>query len=69
MGISPRRYTEIGLFQLAPLQLGRGRQRGQYTQGRGLHSSTIRLNVSTFCGIRRVHEFPPVYWTGRQEEV
>ena len=25
--------------------------------GRGLHSSTFRLNVSTFCGIRRVHEF------------
>ena len=22
--------------------------------GRGLHSSTSRLNVSTFCGIRRV---------------
>ena len=28
--------------------------------GRGLHSSTIRLNVSTFCGIRRVHDFPPL---------
>jgi hypothetical protein len=29
--------------------------------GRGLHSSTFRLNVSTFCFIRRVHDFPPVY--------
>jgi len=29
--------------------------------GRGVHSSTFRLNVSTFCGIRRVHDFPPVY--------
>jgi len=29
--------------------------------GRGLHSSTFRLNVSTFCGIRRVHDFSPVY--------
>ena len=29
--------------------------------GRGLHSSTFRLNVSTFCGIRWVHDFPPVY--------
>jgi len=29
--------------------------------GRGLHLSTIRLNVSTFCGIRWVHHFPPVY--------
>jgi hypothetical protein len=29
--------------------------------GRGLHSSNFRLNVSTFCGIRWVHYFPPVY--------
>ena len=29
--------------------------------GRGLHSSTFRLNVSTFCGIRWVHDFPPDY--------
>jgi len=29
--------------------------------GRVLHSSTIRLNVSTFCGIPWVHDFPPVY--------
>jgi hypothetical protein len=29
--------------------------------GRGLHSSTFRLNTSTFCGIRWVHEIPPVY--------
>jgi hypothetical protein len=29
--------------------------------GRGLHSSTVRLNVSTFCAIRWVHHFPPVY--------
>ena len=28
--------------------------------GRGLHSSTFRLNVSTLCGIRRVHYFRPV---------
>ena len=28
---------------------------------RGLHSSTIRLNVSTLCGIHSVHDFPPVY--------
>jgi hypothetical protein len=28
---------------------------------RGLHSYTIRLNVSTFCWIRWVHGFPPVY--------
>jgi len=28
---------------------------------RGLRSSTFRLNVSTICGIRWVHEFPPVY--------
>jgi len=29
--------------------------------GRGLHSYTIQLNVSTFCGICWVHDFPPVY--------
>jgi len=33
---------------------------------RGLHSSTFRLNVSTLCGIRRVHDFPAVYETGGQ---
>jgi len=31
------------------------------SHGRGLHSSTFRLNVSIFSGIRWVHEFPPVY--------
>jgi hypothetical protein len=30
-------------------------------EARGLRSSTIRLNVSTFCGVRWVHDFPPVY--------
>ena len=30
-------------------------------QGRGLNSSNILLNVSTFCGIRWAHGFPPVY--------
>ena len=29
--------------------------------GRGLHSSTFRLNVSIFCWIHWVHDFPPVY--------
>jgi hypothetical protein len=29
--------------------------------GRRLHSSTFRLNISTFLGIRWVHDFPPVY--------
>ena len=29
--------------------------------GRGLHSSTFRLNVSMFCGIRWLHNIPPVY--------
>ena len=33
----------------------------QVTLGRDLHSFTFRLNVSTFCGIRLVHGFPPVY--------
>ena len=29
--------------------------------GRGLHSSTFRLNSNTICWIRWVHYFPPVY--------
>ena len=28
--------------------------------GRGLHSSTFRLNVNVFCGICWLHDFPPV---------
>jgi hypothetical protein len=27
----------------------------------GAYARPFRLNVSTFCGIRRVHAFPPVY--------
>ena len=37
--------------------------------GRGLHSSTFRLKVSTICGIRWVHDFPPIYETGGHGEV
>jgi len=37
--------------------------------GRGLHSSTILLNVSSFCGIRWAHDFPLVYWTGGHVQV
>jgi hypothetical protein len=37
--------------------------------GRGLHSPSFRLNVRTFCWIRRVHGFPPVYETGGHGEV
>ena len=29
--------------------------------GRGSYSSTLQLNVSTACGIRWGHGFPPVY--------
>jgi len=34
-----------------------------------LHSSTFRLNVSKICGIRWVHDVPPVYQTGGHGEV
>jgi len=34
---------------------------GKRANGRGLHSSSFWLNVSTFCGIRWVHDFPPVH--------
>jgi hypothetical protein len=37
------------------------RRRGGGGGGRSLHSYTFRLNVSTFCGIRWVHDFLPVY--------
>jgi hypothetical protein len=33
----------------------------RWMHGRGSHSSTFQLNVSPFCGIRWVHDFPPVY--------
>ena len=29
--------------------------------GKALHSSTFRLKVSALCGIRWVHDYPPVY--------
>ena len=38
-----------------------GQMKKKRKSGRGLHSSTFRVNVSTFCGIRWVHDFPPVY--------
>ena len=44
-------------------------QPGAVLTGRGLHSSTFRLNISTFCGIRWVPDFPPVYSTGGHGEV
>jgi len=37
--------------------------------GRGLNSSTFRINVSTFCEIRWAHGFPTVYWTEGHGEV
>ena len=43
------------------LTMEKGRRERWEEDGRGLHSSTFRLNVSTFCGIRWVHVFPPVY--------
>jgi len=33
------------------------------------HRVTFRLNVSTFCGICWVHDFPPVYETGGHGKV
>ena len=53
------------------LELPPGFIRGKLVlvNGRGLHSSTFRLNVSTFCWIRWVHDFPLVYQTGGHGEV
>ena len=49
-----RRYSQVSIRDYVT-------QTGGKMLGRGLHSSTFRLNVSTFCGIRWVHHFPPVY--------
>jgi hypothetical protein len=51
-----RRYDEQGAA--ARDELAEDTQRAL---GRGLHFSTCLLNVSTFCWIRLVHDFPPVY--------
>ena len=52
------------------LPAGRGADGGGgVAAGRGLHSSTFRLNVGTFWGIRWVHDYPPVYSTGGHGEV
>ena len=50
-----------GLNNIRPIFGRCGLEPHRWTSGRGLHSSTFRLNVSTFCGIRWVHDFPPVY--------
>ena len=44
----------LGFLALAPTAV-------EGVTGRALHSSTFLLNVSTICGIRWEHEFPPVY--------
>ena len=46
-----------------------GAHRWGWGGGRGLHSSTFQLNVSTFCRICWVHYSPPVYYTGGHGEV
>jgi hypothetical protein len=69
MGISPRRYIEIGLAPTARPLFKNGDNKYQSAVdtvhvitsvdqcvsecGRGLHSSTLQLNVSTFC---------PMWW-------
>jgi len=50
-----RRYNWVLALMLPKIVIA------ELKSGRGLHSSTFRLNVSTFCGIRQVHDVPPVY--------
>jgi hypothetical protein len=42
------------------LSAARNKLRTKVPSARGLHSSTLWLNLGTFCGIRWVHHFPPV---------
>jgi len=53
-------YFNLRRYTLGPVG-GAGAAAAGKVRGRGLHSSTFRLNVSTFCGIRGVHGSPPVY--------
>jgi len=55
-------YKPLALAPLATLaKMMSAEATSNLPPGRGLHSSTFRLNVSIFCGIRWVHDFPPVY--------
>jgi len=49
--MTPHSYDVASAIKMA-LYGGGHRCGGGVDRGRGLHSSTIRLNVSTFCGIR-----------------
>ena len=60
-GPEDRAHHDAGSVQAGARDAGAGRARDRAAGGRGLHSSTFRLNVSTFCGTRWAHEFPPVY--------
>jgi hypothetical protein len=54
--------TEIkALLAAAAAALPGGSLSSPWGSGRGLHPSTFRLDVSTICGIRWVHDFPQVY--------
>jgi len=57
--LDPHATGFIPTSRLVPLLKHTGAPLG--VRGRGLHSSTLQLNLSTFYGIRRVHDFPPVY--------
>jgi hypothetical protein len=58
MGTSVSPYEQGGL---ATLMGAHPRPVPNKNDGRGLHSSTFQLNVSTLCGIRWARDFPPVY--------
>ena len=57
-----RRYTLDNYRTTLPVKKGLSSSAAACVlTGRGLPSSNFWLNVSTFCGIRWVHDFPPVY--------
>ena len=55
----PDRVTKTKITNLHRFKMWR--LRGEWVDGRGLHSSTFRLNGSTLCKTRWVHVSARVY--------
>ena len=65
----PLGFLEVGLTSALGLRLTLTKDHTPVPLSRGLHSSTFRFNVMTFCWKSWVHDFPPVYQTSGHGEV